>query len=292
MAADQLGRVVLPTLPGVGPLIGRAAATSFGRPGPDRGIPQRSVAVEDHHCDPERLAAYARVCGFGLRDQLPATWLHVLTFPLQAWLMSRRDFPFALAGILHVSNDMTLHRAVGADEPLTLEVEARNLRPHRKGVTFDMCGTAHVGEELVWEGTSVYLAGGKKLPGEPVPGLRLDAPEVVPSQRWTLPGDLGRRYAAVSGDVNPIHLHPLGSRLFGLKRPIIHGMWTHARAMAALQARIPEAHRIQVQFTKPLSLPGRANFGVVESDGLARFAVVNSDGSKPYLIGEVSWPVA
>ena len=25
---------------------------------------------------------------------------------------------------------------------------------------------------------------------------------------WKLPGDLGRRYAAVSGDHNPIHLYP------------------------------------------------------------------------------------
>lgn len=282
-----LGRQLLPELPGVGAMIARAAATSFGRPGAEQGILQRSVAVEGYLSDPERLAAYARVCGFTLRDELPATWLHVLTFPLQAWLMSRQDFPFALAGILHVSNDMTLHRAVTGDEPLALEVEARNVRPHRKGVTFDMCGTAHVGDELVWEGVSVYLAGGKKMPGEPEPGLRLEAPEAATSQRWSLPADLGRQYAKVSGDVNPIHLHPLGSRIFGLKRPIIHGMWTHARAMAALQGRIGEAHRIQVQFTKPLSLPGRANFCVVESDGQARFAVMNSDGSKPYLIGQV-----
>ena len=32
---------------------------------------------------------------------------------------------------------------------------------------------------------------------------------------WKLPGDLGRRYGSVSGDFNPIHLHPLSARLFG-----------------------------------------------------------------------------
>ncbi|WP_258038084.1 MaoC/PaaZ C-terminal domain-containing protein, partial [Streptomyces sp. SM5] len=49
---------------------------------------------------------------------------------------------------------------------------------------------------------------------------------------WRLPGDLGRRYGAVSGDRNPIHLHPLTARLFGFPRHIAHGMWTVARCLA------------------------------------------------------------
>ncbi|SCD77380.1 MaoC like domain-containing protein, partial [Streptomyces sp. DpondAA-D4] len=49
---------------------------------------------------------------------------------------------------------------------------------------------------------------------------------------WRLPGDLGRRYGAVSGDRNPIHLHPLTARLFGFPRHLAHGMWTVARCLA------------------------------------------------------------
>ena len=41
------------------------------------------------------------------------------------------------------------------------------------------------------------------------------APELEPppvDAQWRLPGDLGRRYAAVSGDRNPIHMHALPPR--------------------------------------------------------------------------------
>jgi len=41
-----------------------------------------------------RLAAYDRVCGFTLRDVLPATYLQVLVFPLQVALMAERSFPW------------------------------------------------------------------------------------------------------------------------------------------------------------------------------------------------------
>ncbi|HSN42658.1 MAG TPA: MaoC/PaaZ C-terminal domain-containing protein [Propionibacteriaceae bacterium] len=283
-----MARIELDALPGVGALLARGAATSFGRPSPEKAVLDRTVAVPGYRSEPDRLAAYSRVCGFTLRSHLPATWLHVLTFPLQAWIMSRGDFPFALAGILHVSNDMTLHRPVDGGEALQLEVGAANLRPHKRGVSFDLVGRALVDGELVWEGLSNYLARGKSVPGEPIPGLRLEAPDVEPGQHWHLPGDLGRQYAKVSGDVNPIHLHPLGARAFGLKRPIIHGMWTHARAMAALEGRLPDAHRVQVQFTKPLSLPGSARFGASESDAGTAFVVTDSDASRPYLIGAVT----
>ena len=58
---------------------------------------------------------------------------------------------------------------------------------------------------------------------------------------WKLPGNLGREYAAVSGDHNPIHLYPLSAKAFGFKRQIAHGMWTKARSVAAFANRLPDA---------------------------------------------------
>ena len=56
--------------------------------------------------------------------------------------------------------------------------------------------------------------------------------------------DVGRAYAEVSGDHNPIHTSRIGARLFGFPRPIAHGMWTQARCLAALPSRLPDAvHR-------------------------------------------------
>lgn len=282
--------VQLPEVPGVGRLIAQAISHPR-RPDPQLGLPQRWVSVSEVKQPVDRLAAYDRLCGFSVRDAVPATWLHVLTFPLQAYLMAQADFPFPLAGILHVSNEMTQRRPVSVGEKLRLEVRAENARPHARGVVFDLVGTVLVGTEEVWRGVSTYLSGTSTLPGEPAATLRLEVPDGVVSQQWRLPADLGRRYAVVSGDTNPIHLHPLSARLFGLPRPIIHGMWTHARALAALGGVLPDAYSVQVQFAKPLMLPGRVDFlastGGEAQSGAAEFAVLNKQG-KPHLVGRLT----
>lgn len=251
------------------------------------GLPERSYLLMDQKQDLAQLAAYDKVCGFTLRDDVPATWLHVQTFPLQAALMAEDDFPFSLAGLVHVSNEMTLHRPVSVSEKLRMKVWADNLRPHAKGAVFDMRGEIHVGDELVWEGRSNYLAGGAKVEGEAVATERLAAPRVEPSQLWRLPANLGRQYAAVSGDSNPIHLSPVTAKLFGFPRAIIHGMWTHARALAALGGKLPPAYTVKVQFAKPVLLPGKVWFASERDGDDWSFAVVNKEG-KPHLVGELT----
>ena len=76
---------------------------------------------------------------------------------------------------------------------------------------------------------------------------------------WTLPDDLGRRYAGVSGDHNPIHLHAWSAKPFGFPREIAHGMWTKARCLASL--RLPDAFEADVKFKKPILLPSTVTFG-------------------------------
>lgn len=278
----------LTDLPSVGGLIGKAVLTSFGRPGAAAGLPQRSLLVPDHHQDAARLVAYNRVCGFTLRTEVPATWLHVLTFPLHAALMAGRDFPFSLAGLVHVTNRMTLHRPVALTDPLRIKVWSDNMAPHKRGVTFDFVGEIHVGDELVFSGRSTYIAMGAKMDAPMAPSSpRLAPPEVEASQLWRLPSDLGRQYAAVSDDTNPIHLHPLTSMPFGFKRPIIHGMWTHAKALASLGPRLPDTYTVDVAFTKPLMLPTKATFAADEVDGTWRFAVARPGSDAPALVGRV-----
>src|SRR5204863_9989466 len=81
----------------------------------------------------------------------------------------------------------------------------------------------------------------------------------APNAVWKLPGDIGRRYAAVSGDRNPIHMHPLSARLFGMPRPIAHGMWLKARCLAALDGVIPDACTLEVRFKLPVYIPGKVS---------------------------------
>src|SRR5690606_5013640 len=78
---------------------------------------------------------------------------------------------------------------------------------------------------------------------------------------WKLAGNLGRRYASVSGDHNPIHLYPLTAKALGFKRQIAHGMWSKARCIATFETRLADSATVEVEFKKPIFLPGKVAFG-------------------------------
>ena len=285
---------LLETVPAVAPLLTRSLAAGVVRKVTGRkptGLPGRQVRVHDVTQDVARLAQYDRVCGFSVRDTVPATWLHVLTFPLQMQLLSADDSPFSLAGLVHVTNSMTLLRPVAVGEKLALAVSYGQPREHRRGVLLDLVGEAYVGDDLVWRGSSAYLARGGKLP-DMLPGrgnvdLPDDFEETPADSVWRLPANLGRTYASVSGDVNPIHLNPLAAKAFGFPKAIIHGMWTHARVLAALENRLSEAYRMDVRFTKPILLPSSVRFGAsVSRDGFDA-VVRNRAGDKTHLTARI-----
>ncbi|MGI5503962.1 MaoC family dehydratase [Lentzea sp. CA-135723] len=250
----------------------RAALTSFRR-GETLAAQPVSAALD---VSLKHLAAYNAVCGFGLRDALPLTYPHVLGFPLQMKLMSGAGFPFPLPGLVHVANRITQSRPLTLDEPLEITVSARDLRPHPQGTQVDVVTSV----SGVWEGVSTYL---RRSGGSGGSGGELERP--AGSAVWKVPADIGRRYGAVSGDRNPIHLHPLGAKVFGFPRAIAHGMWTKARCLAALEGRLPEAVTVDVRFKKPLFIPGRVEFSAVENVHGWEFAVW---GKGPHLVGSTS----
>jgi acyl dehydratase len=253
------------------------------------GLPELTLTLEDVEIDRDRLAAYDRVCGFGLSDELPATYPHMLAFPLQLSLMTDSSFPFGAIGLVHITNRIVQHRALVAGERLSLRVWADDLRPHPRGQQFSLRTEVTAGGELVWEETSTNLrrgsggTGGDPEQADPIPSAKgLEA-----SATWSLPGDLGRRYAGVSGDYNPIHVHPLSARLFGFPRAIAHGMWTQARCLAALASRLPDAYTVEAAFRKPILLPGKVEFASGGGDAGILYGVRDARKGTPHLDGRI-----
>lgn len=308
------------------PLIPGASLLPFV-PGGGKRVPEIELVLEDVRARSEQVAGYAKVCGFALREHLPITYPHVLAFPLHMAVMADGRFPFGAVGLIHIENRIVQHRPVDIAEPLTIRVWPTALSPHPRGRAFTLVTQVSVESEVVWEDFSTMLrrgggsgsgdaaggaagnggeaaeaahgaAGDKVGPGErkaadrqgehsPVAGLR-------PSATWRLPGDLGRRYAAVSGDRNPIHMHSLSAKLFGFPGAIAHGMWSKARCLAALESRLPDACEAEVRFRKPIVLPTKVEFSSSlseESEAAAldeiRFALTDAKKGTPHLDGVV-----
>ncbi len=55
------------------------------------------------------------------------------------------------------------------------------------------------------------------------------------SEEWYLTNQAGPQFAALNGDINFIHLHPIFARLFGFKSNIAHGTYLVSKALAAMQ---------------------------------------------------------
>jgi acyl dehydratase len=267
-------------------LYGRIAAGAAIEPlrrRPDE-LPRRELRRDAVEIDRSRLAAYDRVCGFGLSDVPPATYPHVLAFPLALELMASPAFPFAVLGLVHVANAIEQLRPLRADEPLDLRVRAERLTDHPRGRTVDIVAEAHAGGEPAWRGRSTYLRRERAAVRAASSAPRANAgpgPDAV----WDVSGATGRRYAAVSGDRNPIHLHGLAARLLGQPGAIAHGMWTKARCLAALQGPLPRAFAVEVAFKLPLPLPARVAFATWREGEERRFALRDARSGRPHLDG-------
>ena len=273
-------RAALPVLPGAQFVPG---VRRHGDALPDLALTRHDVPVDRAH-----VAAYAEVCGFPLTESLPLTYPHLLAFGLHLSIMTDASFPFPAIGTVHLENSITAHRAISPAERLQVTARPQGLRPHPKGRVFDMVTAVHSAGELVWEENSTFLRLGGGEASAAAGGVQdVDVP-TASGIRWRLPGDLGRRYAAVSGDHNPIHLYGLTAKAFGFPRQIVHGMWSKARCLAALQGRLPDAVRVDVAFKKPVLLPGTVAFGSRrEADGYDFVLTRPGDGA-PHLAGHAT----
>lgn len=273
-----LARAALPALPLVGQLPG---VRKSGGPFHGMTVTRPPVTIARDQVD-----AYAEVCGFPAKDEVPLPYPHMLAFPLHMAILTDPAFPAPAIGTVHLENSITRRRPIAIGDTLEVATTVGPAQPHPKGTVFEFRTTAYAGEELVWESVSTYLRRGR---GDASASWGSQFPDVSPGGTvWRLPADLGRRYASVSGDYNPIHLYPLTAKALGFNRQIAHGMWTKARCIAALENRLPAAVRVDVAFKKPVFLPSTVAFGSRPLDDGYAFTLGKAGSETVHLVGRTT----
>jgi acyl dehydratase len=228
----------------------------------------------------QQVETYRKVCGFSNTSLMPPTYPHVLAFALQMQLMTAKDFPFPLLGLIHLRNSISIHRPLGGVGQVRVSVHVANLQPHTKGATFSLVTQIEDALGPLWEEDSTMLCRGVQLPGEPAGDFEPAPLPLVEIARWLAPVDIGRQYAKVSGDYNPIHLSATSAKMFGFPTAIAHGLWLESRTLAALDDHLPASNvDISVEFQKPVRLPSEVvlSASLAGSSGQFRLTAANAD---------------
>ena len=258
--------VALPEIPGMGSAYLRTLTARRGR----EGLESVEVRVDNVTIDAEHLADYQRLLREPVSDTAPAGYLFVLVFTLMLSVMTRKGFPLRALGMVHVANRIVQNHPVQIGESIGLRTWAQNLRAHRSGAQVELVTQALDADgDVAWEQVATFLAKGVRIEGLPAAaddGPRDKFSPPVPTAQWRLEREDAKRYAAVSGDRNPIHMHPLLAKAFGFPRTIAHGMYTAARVLASVGAERGDSYTWDVAFGRPVLLPSTVAVRVAHPD--------------------------
>lgn len=280
--------------PSLLPLYARALAPKHNKESGETSLPELCAELIGAGTDKETLTRYEAICGFHPGIRVPATWPHIMAFPLHLRLLTDKRFPLPLLGLVHLRNTITQHRVIGRGEFLDLRVRLGAQERTSRGLEFDLITEAYSAGQLVWQESSINLSRVAETKNtstkkkSPPPEL-----ERYPNTlSITAPEPTGRRYASVSGDRNPIHMHSVSARPFGFPKAIAHGMWSKAQALALLEQQKDWRSgpmRMSCQFKKPLLLPGTAQLNWRTGDSAWDFQLLNAKGNAPHLSGRIVW---
>lgn len=278
--------------------------------GAARSAPRRRIAVERRGTvpPPERIDAYlratdgTRIAAFqGPEGRVPpvysATWETRAALSL---LTQVADSLPSFGGVIHLESETIPLRPFHPGDRVRSRVELERAEETPRGVRLQVASRHWNGaDQLCSEGSAVYLVRSRGGDGasrgvrgpdrEGTPG----APEASWEEvaRWEVGGGAGRRYARASGDYNPIHLWGWTARVFGYRRPILHGycieaMVAHALIEHRLRGDPAALRRLRIAFRAPLLLPARVRLLVGDAGGRRVFRVAPDVGGKPFAEGD------
>jgi acyl dehydratase len=204
----------------------------FKHPRRLNGVPTPRTTYTLDRIDPHQLRRYRQALGFR-GDGIPLTYYYLLAQRAHVATMLDDAFPFRLPGTVHTENSLRALAEPRPDVPLVLSTSVNIRPPAENGAVIAELETVarQQGTDIFTCRSTYLLVRGQRNPGR----ARKDKTDLPVLAGWRIPRGMGRAYARISGDWNPIHLWTWSAKLMGLQRPIIHGMHTLARACAELE---------------------------------------------------------
>ena len=272
------------TLPPLSKLIFRAYLTIT------KGIKisKEDIKIEEEFSnvsiDAVNLQSYKQY--FDFKSKLPLTYIYIIAQRALLHLMLNKEFTIAVPGIVHISNEIQLLPQFDLNQKF--ELKASIHVPVKEGSLYPTADIRFYQNGVeVANNISNYIAKRKSAQ------KRSKREESISNfgnstfkEEWVIEKSVGKSYARLSNDKNPIHTSTLFSKLVGFKGPIAHGWYSVSRAVStAEKQRNCAFESLKVAFNKPIYLPSKVQF---ELNDEHNFRVANTQKEYTYLEGKLS----
>jgi acyl dehydratase len=258
-------------------------------------VPYFEAVLDRFAINRRHLRLYRKICGDRDDAQLPITYPHVLAAPIHLAMIASDAFPVSLLGVVHTRNRIMQKRPLHVDDAGQIRAWLEGHRETARGQEMDLQTEIRVDNEMVWSETSTFLARrhGKERAGRlrerSLPALEVPPRQDVTTSAIALSPGVGRQYARVSGDFNPIHIADLFARFFGFKRAIAHGMWSVARCTAEIgSSAFSQPCMLDVAFKRPISYCTRIVLESWIADRRVGFSLRDLHADRGHLLGSVT----
>lgn len=220
-------------------------------------------------------------------DSVAPPMYHVKPFiDVMFKMASDPELELDLLRLVHAEHDMTFHKTMKHGDVLQLRGTLKSVEEKSSGrlVRYGLVGFLD-GEVALEGGTSYFVRGKKRKGGEK--SKPKDAPSPPPAPNWVMEQqvkeDQALRYAAASGDDNPIHTDENTAQAAGLPKCILHGLCTMALAQRDIVAQYCDGdpsrlQRLAVRWAKPV-FPGDGLQLKVWEQGEGKLSFITENGT-------------
>ena len=218
---------------------------------------------------------------FGCERLLPS-YAFVLGYRFLGQLLLQANIPSKLAGLIHLSSQFTYVSEHDFSKDCDVEVTLTGFRQSSKGILYSFKTVLFQRGIKTLENTNMVLDKSphyKSNKAKSKGNWEQASYDVIAKLPVTI--DTAWRYAKLSGDFNPIHLHKLSAKALGLPNALIHGMYNSHWSLAQLDtSMLKNWQSIKVGFNRPCYLPSNISLVALES---GEYGLFSTDFSERYL---------
>ncbi len=249
----------------------------------------RPIRLRWPRCRPDAVhfAEFLRLTGLRADGELPLLYPHVRGFPLQMVVLTHPAFPVPIWKVLQVRNHILQHAPLAASAELDFDTRVVGGRILGKGLEVDVHTTVRVRDRPVWESLNTYYHRGRfGAAGDPSPLAR--APDVGGSiaAEWRTASGVGRRFAALTADHNPLHWWGWYARRFGFREEFHHPQLALGRCLTHLPSLDPaRPRRLDAWLKGPVFYDAGVRLRTAADEGGVAFALGMADDERPSIVG-------